>query len=177
MTYRLSHLDLDGNGPRPRRVYDLPGSPDQNDYWAGVTDVPCPRDGCAGTICWAEAGHVPGYRICDACGAHFIARGTTRAPILILRRPASKNTRRVPRTIRLHEVFAQSTHSARNCTCSHPARAWQDARVGSLISSGDVACDDCRSWLLAKLGERGLTLREDEAGRMVVVASDDDGAV
>lgn len=39
--------------------------------WPGVTDVPCPR-GCGGTLRWAEAGYVPGYRICDLCEARYL---------------------------------------------------------------------------------------------------------
>lgn len=40
------------------------------DGWESITDVPCPFK-CGGEIHWAEAGYVPGYRICDKCGRHF----------------------------------------------------------------------------------------------------------
>jgi hypothetical protein len=33
--------------------------------WPSITDVACPCKGCNGILRWAEAGHVPGYRICD----------------------------------------------------------------------------------------------------------------
>lgn len=51
-------------------------------YWEAVTDVPCP---CCddGSVQWAEAGYVPGYRICDFCGRHFMAKGNAEEPCLI----------------------------------------------------------------------------------------------
>jgi hypothetical protein len=49
-----------------------PGHP--YDIWADITGVPCPVDGCHGTLGWAEAGQVPGYRVCDA-GHRFYSRG------------------------------------------------------------------------------------------------------
>lgn len=92
---RIELHNLDGTGDRRTRVYDMPprevtsdGWPagtkiTQRDYWAAVSDVPCPIEGCAGIIRWAEAGYVPGYRICDGCGRHFIADGTADAPVLL----------------------------------------------------------------------------------------------
>ena len=53
---------------------------DPHDYWASVTDVPCPS--CEGTVRWAEAGYVPGYRICDGCGQHWLAAGDIQRPVL-----------------------------------------------------------------------------------------------
>lgn len=51
-------------------------------YWPAVTDVSCPV--CKnGTVRWAEAGNVPGYRLCDACGQRFIAKGNAEQPLLI----------------------------------------------------------------------------------------------
>ncbi len=44
--------------------------------WESVTDVPCLFK-CDGTIRWAEAGYVPGYRICDGCGRHYELRDGT----------------------------------------------------------------------------------------------------
>lgn len=44
--------------------------------WQSITDVPCPR-GCGGTIQWAEAGRVPGYRVCNCCDAHFVGDPAT----------------------------------------------------------------------------------------------------
>jgi hypothetical protein len=68
-TYRLEKCNIDDRGSRPRRVYDMPAKPHQQldgkwygGYWDSETDVPCPRCGCQGTIRWAEAGYVPGYR-------------------------------------------------------------------------------------------------------------------
>jgi hypothetical protein len=88
---RYEHHNLDGRGAKRAAVYDMPSKPmtqpgaierGMMDYWAAVTDVPCPCcDG--GTIRWAEAGYVPGYRICDGCGRHFLAGGTAEAPTLI----------------------------------------------------------------------------------------------
>jgi len=76
---RIETHNLDGRGPRPTRVYDLPPAAD---YWQAVTDVPCPC--CAdGTIRWAEAGYAPGYRICEDCGRHFLASGTRLSPTLL----------------------------------------------------------------------------------------------
>lgn len=54
-------------------------SPDP--YWGAVTDVPCPR--CTtGIVRWAEAGYVPGYRVCDVCGQAWFAAGTRQRPAL-----------------------------------------------------------------------------------------------
>lgn len=39
--------------------------------WEQVTDIPCVVAGCQGLLRWAEAGYVPGYRICDCCGSHY----------------------------------------------------------------------------------------------------------
>lgn len=68
---------------RPPSTRQRPHSPAVHlDYWAAVTDIPCPI--CSvGTIRWAEAGYVPGYRICDSCGRHFQAEGTAAAPVLL----------------------------------------------------------------------------------------------
>ena len=46
-----------------------------------VTDIACPL--CGGYVRWAEAGHVPGYRICDGEGHHFQAAGDPNDPKLI----------------------------------------------------------------------------------------------
>lgn len=87
---RIEMHNLDGTGPRRTHVYDMPpasvttrGPSPQTipDYWAAVTDVPCPT-GCGGTVRWAEAGYVPGYRICDRCRRHFLAAGTIDKPAL-----------------------------------------------------------------------------------------------
>lgn len=94
---RYEHHDLDGCGPVRTQVYDLPPGPPmmihqhgqavpdpvRREYWPAVTDVPCPASRCDGTIRWAEAGYVPGYRICDACGRHYMAAGTAEAPTLL----------------------------------------------------------------------------------------------
>jgi len=65
----------------PRRVTAAIVPVLDNDYWRSVTDVPCPR--CKlGIVRWAEAGHVPGYRICDRCGQGWFAGGNAARPIL-----------------------------------------------------------------------------------------------
>lgn len=67
-------------------TYTMPPAPEcapgVRDYWAAVTDVPCPIPGCSGTVRWAEAGNVPGWRRCDGCGGEFLAGGTGDAPTL-----------------------------------------------------------------------------------------------
>jgi len=77
---------LNGDGYHPVRVYAMPAATSKElalpDFWASVTDVPCPRDGCRGTIRWNEAGYVPGYRICDKCKRTFFAEGNAKAPYL-----------------------------------------------------------------------------------------------
>jgi transposase-like protein len=79
---RIESHNLDGRGWRRVQVYDLPPAANAYEYWAAVTDVSCPC--CpAGTIRWAEAGYVPGYRICDRCGRHYLADGTAAAPTLL----------------------------------------------------------------------------------------------
>jgi len=68
--------------PQMCEVYAV--SPVPSDaYWPAVTDVPCPVTGCAGIVRWAEAGYVPGYRICDGKHHHFVASGNGTAPKLI----------------------------------------------------------------------------------------------
>ena len=92
---RYEQHDFDGTGARRTAVYDMAPAPPRiietadgqrldagQEYWPAVTDVPCPAEGCGGTIRWAEAGYVPGYRICDKCGRHFLAGGTATAPTL-----------------------------------------------------------------------------------------------
>ena len=51
--------NLHGGGWREHEVYDLDGA-----GWDAITNVPCPVEGCAQTLVWAEAGTVPGYRVC-----------------------------------------------------------------------------------------------------------------
>jgi hypothetical protein len=77
--YRTERHNLDGTGARRVRVYDVAPA---DGYWPAVTDVPCPI--CDdGTIRWAEAGYVAGYRICDGCRRHFLASGDAGHPALI----------------------------------------------------------------------------------------------
>jgi hypothetical protein len=91
-TYRIEWHNLHGTGNQRHEVYDLP--PVVGNYWAAVTDVPCPVEGCQQTVVWYEAGYVPGYRVCMAPGEpgsydhetlrhRFLARGTAEAPTLI----------------------------------------------------------------------------------------------
>ena len=79
--YRIELRNIDGTGKRRCRVYELAPA-DGPDYWSAVTDVLCPV--CEqGRVLWAEAGHVPGYRICDQCHRHFLAIGNAQAPALL----------------------------------------------------------------------------------------------
>jgi hypothetical protein len=77
---RIEIRNLDGNGDIRVRVYDVPPI---GDYWTAVTDCHCPVSSCDGMVRWAEAGFVPGYRICDRCGRHFLADGDAAAPVLV----------------------------------------------------------------------------------------------
>lgn len=71
MRYETVNL---GDGDKRHAVYDMP-TLDPHNYWASVTDVPCPI--CKGGIIrWFEAGFVPGSRICNECGRFFQARGS-----------------------------------------------------------------------------------------------------
>jgi hypothetical protein len=52
------------------------------DYWGSVTSVPCPA--CEqGTLRWAEAAFVQGYRICDTCHRHFVTDSWEKRPVLL----------------------------------------------------------------------------------------------
>lgn len=77
---RRVRVDSDGTGPRWHDVYVLPASGE--DYWASVTDVPCPVASCDGLVRWAEAGAVPGWRRCDGCGREYLAVGNLASPAL-----------------------------------------------------------------------------------------------
>jgi hypothetical protein len=81
-TKRYELHDLDGNGERRTTVYPV-ASVSPRDYWESVTDIPCPIGSCDGLIRWAEAGYVAGYRICDKCGRHFLAKGSVTKPKLL----------------------------------------------------------------------------------------------
>jgi hypothetical protein len=91
---RYEDHNLDGRGSKRAQVYDMPvvaltlapGTEHEAtypDYWASVTNVPCPAGDCGGRVQWAEAGYVPGYRICDTCGRHYQAKGNVAAPTLV----------------------------------------------------------------------------------------------
>ena len=77
----LSREDIDGCGVRARRLYFVPVR-SRASIWASVTNVACPSCG-RGRVRWAEAGYVPGYRICDCCHRHFLTRGTAAKPALL----------------------------------------------------------------------------------------------
>lgn len=79
MRYELHNLD--GTGQRRCQVFDMVTQ--APDYWSAVTGVACPAANCAGTVRWSEAGYVPGYRICDQCGRHYLAGGGCQRPTLI----------------------------------------------------------------------------------------------
>ena len=91
---RTEQHDLHGTGDRNHEVYDMPAV--GSDYWGAVTDVSCPVEGCTQTVCWYEAGYVPGYRVCmaPAAGEHgafdlatirhrFLAKGNLAQPTLV----------------------------------------------------------------------------------------------
>ena len=80
--YRIVMRNIDGTGARRCRVFDLAPAGGM-DYWSAVTDVQCPTCG-SGVIRWAEAGYVPGYRICDQCRRHYLADGDHAHPVLVL---------------------------------------------------------------------------------------------
>ena len=98
MGCRIEEHNLHGCGSEPCEVYDVEpaeygGGPD---YWGAVTDIPCPVDGCSGTVVWYEAGYVPGYRVCmpaipgrpgcfdaEAIRHRFLAGGNAASPCLI----------------------------------------------------------------------------------------------
>lgn len=81
MNTRYESYNL-GDGVKKHAVYDMPII-DPHDYWASVTDVPCPA--CqTGTIRWAEAGYVPGSRLCDTCGRFFQARGSLKSGVTLM---------------------------------------------------------------------------------------------
>ena len=80
--YRIVMRNIDGTGARRCRVFGLAPAGGM-DYWSAVTDVQRPACG-SGVIRWAEAGHVPGYRICDRCRRHYLADGDHAHPSLVL---------------------------------------------------------------------------------------------
>ena len=80
MRYEIYNL---GDGSKRHAVYEMP-TLDLNNYWASVTDVPCPV--CPdGTIRWNEGGYVAGSRICDGCGRFFQAHGSVGSGITLMR--------------------------------------------------------------------------------------------
>jgi hypothetical protein len=68
VTVEMAETSLGGE-PAARHRHYVVGP---NTGWESVTDIPCPVCAC-GIIRWAEAGYVPGYRICDGCKRHFLA--------------------------------------------------------------------------------------------------------
>lgn len=79
---KIEMHDLNGAGAVRTQVYSMPVI-DSNDFWSSVTDVPCPITSCDGLVRWAEAGYVPGYRVCNCCGRHFLAKGSAAEPKLL----------------------------------------------------------------------------------------------
>lgn len=84
--------NLHGQGKREHEVYDLPVV--KGDYWASVTSVPCPVEGCGQIVVWYESGYSPGYRVCmhsagngkldaETLRHRFFARGDALAPTLV----------------------------------------------------------------------------------------------
>lgn len=64
--------------PLPPNLPVLAGGVARVDAWALIGIVPCPACG-AGRLLWAEAGNVPGWRVCSSCKRPWMAqpRGTT----------------------------------------------------------------------------------------------------
>ena len=83
---RMEMRNPNGNGSTRHAIFDIP-SRNPDNFWANVTDIPCPRASCRGTLRWAEAGYVPGYRICDKCKRHFLAEGDAAHPSVLLLKP------------------------------------------------------------------------------------------
>ncbi len=95
MVPRTEPHDLHGTGHVDCEVYDMPPAGRADDYWAAVTDVPCPVEGCDHTVLWYEAGYVPGYRVCmaptgednvfdpETLTHRFLASGDAERPTLI----------------------------------------------------------------------------------------------
>ena len=80
-TFTEDEQNYGGEGPEPVRIY--PMLPVQtHEYWPSVTSVACPCGDPNGWVAWAEAGWVPGYRICTKCGQHFMASGDASDPSL-----------------------------------------------------------------------------------------------
>jgi hypothetical protein len=80
-SFEIQSRNLDGGGARRTRAYRMQPSVGP-EYWSAVTDVPCPV--CPdGVVRWAENGYVPGYRMCDICGRHFLAAGSAEKPLLL----------------------------------------------------------------------------------------------
>lgn len=71
--WRWRMLDLDGLGDRHYRVYILAGEAN--------ADIPCPT-ACGGKIRWAEAGFMPGHRICEHCGRRYRVIGPAALALL-----------------------------------------------------------------------------------------------
>ena len=80
--YRIEMRNTDGTGARRCRAFDLAPAAGMG-CWSAVTDVLCPSCG-SGLLRWAEAGHVPGYRICDRCRRHYLADGDHAPPVVVL---------------------------------------------------------------------------------------------
>ena len=99
MRYESCNL---GGGVRKHAAYTMPVV--DNDYWASVTDVPCPV--CkAGTVRWCEAGYVPGSRRCDGCGRFFQSHGSIQAGITLVRDARFDHTR--------GDLIAEAEHNDR----------------------------------------------------------------
>ncbi len=88
---RIEDHNLGGTGAEPCEVYPVES---RDEYWASVTGIPCPVDGCKQTVVWYEAGYSPGYRFCmaheggegydESTKRHcFVARGDIAEPTLI----------------------------------------------------------------------------------------------
>ncbi len=78
--------------------------------WESVTDVPCTFR-CDGTIRWAEAGYVPGYRICDDCGRHFEVGGGVLRPNGRRDRVTAKDRAERARAEQEHELHMAVYHA------------------------------------------------------------------
>ena len=118
--------------------------------WDMVTDIACIVPGCPGSLRWAEAGYVPGYRICDCCGSHYALAnpGSQRDGLTIVRRfkvSTAKVTRmRADRA----EASARSKEFDRDWAKKNTAKAnaaWLDTDSPSSHGGVHIPATDPRS--------------------------------
>ena len=115
-----------------------------------VTNIPCIMVGCLGILRWAEAGYVPGYRICDCCGSHYalVSPGGQRDGLKIVRRlkPSASKIARM-RTGRAaaaaHAVDFQSRWLSKNTAKAN--QAWLTTDAPSSNGGVSIPAPDAQS--------------------------------